>query len=240
MVAQGPSSGSVPGTQQHEIVTYDCNCIDQYKMHRFFLYHGVPVENQRMGWDDAVGLDNEFIDFLDDYFSRREDYMHSGTGLYLHGTPGTGKTLVGSIIMKQLIADGYNGVFSSFVDILASKSDGWDSEDDRDYFIKQIRHADVLMMDDPGKEHRQGERQIEFGRSTLDEIMRFRVQNAMPTIITSNYRAEKFAEVYGDYIGSLVKRLKVKFVSGTDFRDLKLQQDEKELKLGLRRPIVIQ
>ncbi len=224
-----------------EVVTYDCNCVDQYKLHRYFLYHGVPVENQRMSWEDAQGLDIEFIEFLDDYFTRREDYMHTGTGLFLHGTPGTGKTLVGSIIMKQLIADGYNGVFSSFVDILASKSAGWDDDEDRDYFIKQIRHADVLMMDDPGKEHRQGEKQIEFGRSTLDEIMRYRVQNAMPIIITSNHRPEKFSDMYGDYIGSLVKeKFRPRFVAGADYRDKKRQNDQKELDLGLRRPIVIQ
>lgn len=229
-----------PNSKHQEIVTYDCNCIDQHKMHRYFLYHGIPVENQRMGWEDAVGLDNDFIEFLDDYFTRREDYVHSGTGLYLHGTPGTGKTLVGSIIMKQLIADGYNGVFSSFVDILASKSSGWDNEDDRDYFIRQIRHAEVLMMDDPGKEHRQGEKQIEFGRSTLDEIMRFRGQNSMPTIITSNYRPDKFADAYGDGIGSLVKRLIPRFVKGSDWRDMKRKEDQKELDLGLRRPVVVQ
>ena len=74
-----------------QIATYDCNCVDQFKMHRYFLAHGVPINYQQLGWDDILGADEKSIMAVGNYVLRREDYCDRGRGLFLHGEVGTGE-----------------------------------------------------------------------------------------------------------------------------------------------------
>ena len=39
--------------ERTEIVTWECNCVAQWIMHRYTLLHGIDTSYQRLGWMDA-------------------------------------------------------------------------------------------------------------------------------------------------------------------------------------------
>src|SRR5580704_23402 len=83
-------------TEPTEVVTYDCNCVEQWIAHRYFLSRGVNRRYQTLGWNDFVG-DPTARDVVQTYIAAQNECFRTGMSLYLWGGIGTGKTLLGSL-----------------------------------------------------------------------------------------------------------------------------------------------
>ena len=227
-------------TNPNEVVTYDCNCIDQWIMHRYFMYRGLNRRYQTLGWRDFVG-DPAARQVVQEYIASMDSLFNAGIGLYLWGTIGTGKTLLGSLILKSMMAAGYDGFFTTFVDLINQQSLGFSSREDREWLISGVVNAEVLLIDDPGREQSSGEKQADYMSSVLDEVIRKRVSMQLPTIITSNDSLDSFQQRYNSNIYSLVQERTLTVpVLGEDYRRKSDDIIEYEImKLGLSRPAVI-
>src|ERR1017187_3270938 len=95
------------------VVDYHCNCEEQRIMHRSFLYHGIGRNFQTLGWRDFNG-DPESMRFVQAYIAEPGEYFRHGLGMRLWGEIGTGKSLLGALVLKAYIAEGYNGFFTTF------------------------------------------------------------------------------------------------------------------------------
>jgi DNA replication protein DnaC len=227
---------------------YECSCADQWVMHRAFLWSGIGIAYQRLCWRD-VKAEAEAVDKVRAYLDRADDYAANGVGLILHGSIGSGKTLLATLLLRALLAMGFSGHFSTFTGLIDTFASGWHDEDQRVWFHRQISNTDVLVIDDIGREFKQrhmvkGEGTVERSRplvvSTLDEVIRFRVANAKPTIITTNLTMDDLVESYGGNVMSLLRERSVaKVFRGADFRDRARQRISDEIEEGVQRPVMV-
>jgi hypothetical protein len=223
-----------------DVAEYECDCVSQWVLHRYFLYNGIGVNLQRIGWqnchaDEAAqgGVKNYLLERNVDW------HMEQGTGLYLYGPRGTGKSLMATLLLRKTLSLGYSGHWAAFPDLRASKTNEWNDKELSQWFWSKAHSTTVLVIDDPGQENKSA-KSLDFSRTILDEIIRYRMSASLPTIITSNQTPEDFRLLYGGNVDSLIQERMVPIhVPGTDYRPQMVPDGVAEKQLGLTRPIVI-
>ncbi len=243
-----------PGTRSAP-VEWECQCVDQWVLRRYLLYAGVGLTYARLGWLDYSG-DSKGSAAAAEWLEDVDYTMRSGVGLTLYGTHGTGKTLIGALLLKGMLALGYSGYMTTFAHMIDLLADGWRDSDAQQRFIALCKGTDVLLLDDIGQERHEERtywddkakvaRKVRtpksLARSSLDEVLRYRLSNAKVTIITTNRDPQTdFAADYSEAIGSLVlERSHLCRLEGDDFRRAGLEarlRSEREMKL--LRPVVL-
>lgn len=231
-----------------EIVTYDCSCADQIRLNKFFLHAGLGHSYQVLSWqdvDDQVYEKNaEAMDALADYWHNSMYYVARGFGVMLHGGNGTGKTMLSSLLLKRLLTygRGLDAYFTTFTNLLDQDQIGWTDKDAAKWFNQRIVNAEVLVIDDIGKE---SSARKSISSVVLDNMLRTRVQHDRPTIFTTNYSMADFRKVYAGSTWSLLAEKVIPYeIKGTyedqsvGFRDQQLVRNQAELRDRLIRPIV--
>jgi DNA replication protein DnaC len=219
------------------VAVYECRCIDQWVMYRYFLHSGIGLHYQKLGWYDAMGgVPRNTLDVVTSCVDELDSWIRYGRGWFFHGKPGTGKTLMATLILKRALALGYEGHFTTFNEMLDAVKESWKSPDERAWFLRRISNVGVLVIDDPGREHSGAS----WTTSTLDEILRHRIAGLKPTIISTNETPESFVKRYGENIGSLIVERTVQHeVLGTDYRDTARKRLDAERDMGIQRPIQV-
>ncbi len=236
-----------------EVVDWECPCEEQWILYRYMLWSGVGTAYQRYGWADASGVEPGAITAVNDWLSNSPQNVRSGLGLLLSGGMGTGKTMLALLMLKRLLGDGYNGYFTTFSDMISTLMTSWRSESERIAYHALCRNSGVLVVDDVGQEMKKTVvRTDEDGRKelarvanvtsefALESVLRHRIANAKPTIITTNLTVEQLRQVYGDHFKSLLtESMSLYPFSGRDYRGQAKMRQEEENTLGLIRPLVI-
>lgn len=227
---------------------WDCDCASQWILHRFYLNSGIGLTYQRYSWTDARYVSGENLEQVVDYMNTADQFVDVGYGLLLSGSKGTGKSLIAASVGKNLLLRGYGLMYLTFASLIGSLTAGWNDEEDREWFVRRVRNAKVLVIDDIGREHRQritdkgGVREVPtaLSESAIDEVLRHRVASSLPTIITTNLTEEQLRSGYGGNVMSLMaERSKVVEFNGEDFRPRANQRVEEEAKAGIRRPVML-
>jgi DNA replication protein DnaC len=231
-----------------EIVTVTCNCREQWMLSRHLSAAGIGMAYQRYSWNDVVGVSPTVIDSIQVYLENMSDFVDQGVG-YILWSPrtGTGKTLLASLILKEALAQGYSGYFTSFSEMLDLYTAGWSDGETRRWFSHRIQNVDFLVVDEIGKEN--GNRQNVVDE-LLDRVIRSRVANNRPIVIPTNLspsRTEDEGRTMGknfmryqqgllDLLGEASIKLEVE---GENFRGVMLNQRLHDASLGLRSPVVV-
>lgn len=221
-----------------EIATYECNCRDQWLLHLWLLNAGIGLNYQRLSWDDVATVPAHVVEQIQEYALHAATAVSSGQSLVLWSTgSGTGKTLMLMLLCKALMAQGYEAYASLFTDIIDLFTSSWRVPAEREQWNRRVRNAQILAIDDLGKEN--GGR-IQIVEDALDQVIRTRVANDAPTAITTNLTPEQVQQGYGGYIMSLLSE-KATFIEvpGVNFRARRLVLAQKESQLGLSRPITV-
>lgn len=225
------------GDNEMQVVDYECPCQDQFLLYKYLLNSGLGKQAARMFLIDAEHVSPDVLAAMFEYEESAEYYVSRGIGLLLHGTHGNGKTLIASLLLKRLLADGVNGYFSTFTQMLDTYASGWRSDEHRQWFDRKVRNAPLLVVDDIGREHKG---RIETSSSSLDTVFRSRVQNALPTIITTNLSLDEFERAYSSGVMSLVTESSItQLFQGEDWRPKQKLRTQEEIKAKLSRPITI-
>ncbi|MFZ5647691.1 MAG: ATP-binding protein [Bacillota bacterium] len=116
-------------------------------------------------------------------------------GLYIFGQVGSGKTHLACSIANELITGGVEVLFVVVPDYLDEIKHSW--EQGSDYNEKEIldkaREVQVLVMDDLGAHN-----YSEWTKGKIYTILNYRLNNNLPTVITSNLEYHE-TEDYLDY-----------------------------------------
>lgn len=222
-----------------EIVEYDCNCVDQYLLHRWLSHRGILKSYQRLGWGDLFnGLSEDVVAAIGDYVEHRQGYVNAGVGIIFTGTKGNGKTMLANLLLKQMIAEGENVYATTFSDMIDLFAGGWQDREQSRWFERTVRNAGVLFIDDLGRERNKGPASV--GENMLETIARARVGNSQPMIITTNMPEEEIHKGYGDHVLSLLSERSVIIkVTGDDRRVQTHQRLLDEVRQGLCRPVTL-
>jgi DNA replication protein DnaC len=224
------------GRRTEDIGTYDCNCSHQWLMHLWFLDAGIPLNYQRLGWDDVKAVPQHVVDQVMAYAVEAARAIATGRNLVLWSkSPGTGKTLLLALLAKFLMANGWQVHFSQFNEIIDLFTSSWRDQAEKEQWTRRVRNVDVLAIDDWGKENKG---RIEMVESMVDQIVRSRVGDAAPTIFTTNLTPQEIQEGYGAYAMSLLTEAADFIeVTGADYRPQRRELSRQEAELGLARPI---
>lgn len=142
-------------------------------------------------------------------------------GLYLYGPAGTGKTMLGSLILNEIIfrfrkkvksikvnRDFFNPIRGTF----NAESDLYGKGDE---IFNSIAGADVLMIDDFGVQA-----DSEWEKRMFYDLIDTRYENQKTTLITSNHDPAYFKEVFQGRVYSRLKEMTAwqPLITG-DYRD---------------------
>lgn len=235
--------------QRDEVVNYRCDCITQYLLYRWMLNCGIRKQYQRLGWADLWVVDEPsfapVLEQLLDFRDNSEWWLNSGHGVILNGEKGNGKSLLSYLILKGLINKGVKVYATTFSDMIQSFSEGWQDREQGRWFERTVRNAEVLYIDDLGREYKGKQQRMagvdSVGERMLEAVIRSRVASDQTTMITTNLSAQNIQQGYGGHTMSLLTECsEILTVPGTkDWRPLINDREREEMRLQVTRPIVL-
>ncbi|NOQ50579.1 MAG: AAA family ATPase [Mycoplasmataceae bacterium] len=112
-------------------------------------------------------------------------------GVWIYGKQGVGKTYMAMAILNKLVSLGKTGAFLPFSDFILRMHSSVLKIDEHVFdLIKPAKYADVLVIDDIGKE-----KITQWTRdSILVNILDYRIANKKLTIFTSNWSIDSYNE----------------------------------------------
>lgn len=109
--------------------------------------------------------------------------VKSGSGIYITGRVGSGKTTLAACLARKLIESGKTVRFESIVGLLRELKDSFDGT--QTDAIDRAEKCDVLVLDDLGKQS-----PTTWTLSVIFEIVDSRYRNERPIIVTTNYTTD--------------------------------------------------
>jgi DNA replication protein DnaC len=214
--------------------THDCDCKQQTHLGTRYAHAGIGLTYMRLGWDDLEVPENQLAP-VRDYVENVESYLARGMGLFLSGSVGSGKTLIANLVLKDLVRRGYDCYFTTFAGAVEHFTSTWGDNDEKKRFANRFMRSRVLCLDDLGKEFRS---QNGLSPTTFDHILRTRVFEGRPTILTTNLTAAEVKTGYGASVLSLLVEKSIEVpLSGADFRIKAHSRSIAEIKANEMRPI---
>jgi DNA replication protein DnaC len=147
-------------------------------------------------------------------------FPFASKGVLLYGPTGTGKTHLSVATLRNVtLYKGLRGVFCDFRNLLVELKTCIDLKLPTAELLDSVRKAPFLVLDDVG-----AERNTEWARDILAEIINYRYTQNLPTFITTNltlgdYSADSFAAKFDRRTESrLYDMCKIVQVDGDDRR----------------------
>lgn len=113
-------------------------------------------------------------------------------GLFLHGNFGCGKTYLLAAMINELAKDGVKSVMVYWPEYLRSLKDSFQSSSNDEFKNKfnEVKYSKLLLIDDLGAEGVTSWSRDEI----LGTILQYRMQEGLPTFITSNLNIKELEE----------------------------------------------
>lgn len=122
------------------------------------------------------------------YISDIDSTYSSGRGLYLYGSNGVGKSMLGSIIVKEAYRHRYSSKRITFVEYINEYTKIWKSqsieekESLEDQFYSYTKAVDFLVLEEIGKESTKPD----LALTILEDCLRYREEHGLCTVICTN------------------------------------------------------
>jgi DNA replication protein DnaC len=221
-------------------------------LYRYFMFSGVGLNYQRIGWLD-VDAERDATDQVIKWMAGSEWNVRNGVGLILHGSMGTGKTMLSNLVLKAMLAEGYEGYQTTLANMIDLHTAGWNGKnEEKSWYYRRVKNVDVLVIDDVGREVRQ-QRMVDTAdgrvmkshaspvvQVALEDVLRHRTTISRPTILTMNLSLREFREKYGEHSIGLMDESAVAIeFRGVTWRPKKREREEQERAMRLSRPVVV-
>ena len=206
----------------------DCNCREtRMKIQRIIRIYNTSGIDKKYQWkflSDFEALNKQTNEAKNMAFEIVKNFPNISKGLYLWGNPGTGKTLLASIILTELIErHAIEGKFikisrTFFNRLKATFVEGSATYGESSKIEQELSDIDILVIDDFGVQ-----RDSPWEQETLYNLVDARYEAEKFTIFTSNNNPLKsLKELSEGRVLSRIKEMSRIFeLSGDDYRDKK-------------------
>jgi DNA replication protein DnaC len=160
-----------------------CDCDLQRALYLNYLSAGIGELYQRLDWPD-YSADTQALDAATAWLDGHARLCEAGMGLAFLGPVGTGKTMLVSLVAKELVKLGRRVFFTTFAEMIDMFTSTWGgNEAAAERFERKVVESQILILDDIGKEFRS---KTNLQESTFDHVLRQRAVALRPTILTTN------------------------------------------------------
>jgi DNA replication protein DnaC len=161
----------------------------------------IPREFRQVSFENSVVFDMERtlpsqVRAVRGFVRSLDANLDSGHGLWLWGSPGTGKTTMAMIVSRHAIDAGRSVAIYSCPRLLSVIRESIDGSGMLD-FIDRLAQVDLLHIDDLG-----AERRTEWVVEQLYTIINARYEAQRSMLVTSNLDRDELAEQLGERIVS--------------------------------------
>lgn len=147
--------------------------------------------------------------------------LKDGTGLFLCGDVGTGKTHLSAAIVdyaarmkKRVIKNSFYILYTTTADLIADVINSFSQDKTSKQIYDKYKDATLLILDELGVE-----RQTEFSREIIYQIVNYRYSNKLATLYLSNLNDRELSEKIGKRIVSRIyERCVGVKLTGKDYR----------------------
>lgn len=158
------------------------------------------------------------------YCTVADAVLSNGTGIYLFGTNGTGKSWLTACMGNELMNNFYTVLYTNFAEI--SKKILTSNED----FINRLAKIDFLFVDDFGTEKVVNGNEDKWLQEIVFEVINKRYIENKPIIFTSNYSLQELIKDRGmakRTVDRIMEMCEVMRLDGESYRVTKMKQRER-------------
>lgn len=237
--------------ENNEPVDYECDCLGQHRLWSAMELINIGRVYQRLRWADLTETDPEAIEEVRVWFGNLDYHLTQGIGIYLWGGPGSGKSSLAFLAIKELMRRGVNCFTLDFRGLIDLYAASFRNEEDKEWLTRRVRNSTVLLIDNMGREIATtlstNETQMlssEKLRNWFDplfvELLMGRMQSGRPTIITSAREPEWMVQRFGSDMESIFTSMMVVNPRGGNFFHRgQAERGATEHRLILTRPITL-
>jgi DNA replication protein DnaC len=158
-------------------------------------------------------------DFVQEYIDDLPKNIEENRGICFMGSNGVGKSYLSCIIMKEAYRHRYSCRRVTFSSYISAYTESWGaSKDERDVLendlLDKYKGVEFLVLEEIGKEI-----DSKIAKPILEDLLRFREEHGLTTIICTNLTPQSLKEIYGASIVSLINgNMTVIIIDGEDKR----------------------
>lgn len=140
------------------------------------------------------------------YIKEIDENFNSNKGLFFYGSNGVGKTMLSCIILKEAYRHRYSSRRSTFVEYIDKYTKAWNARnvEEREVIESDLytyyKAVEFLVLEEVGKEI-----DSKVSAPILEDLLRYREDNGLVTIICTNLNLQLMSERYGESCMSLLK-----------------------------------
>jgi DNA replication protein DnaC len=193
--------------------SFPCKCEEQINLQRHYLLANLPKDYWTLSAADFFG-DKDALAQAMSYLEKWDNMSRHGIGIQFYSpTMGTGKTMLATLIGKDLVQRGESVYFIPFRDTVRVYEMPYE---ERKEMVTRLRQTPVLVLDEVGLTLSDAQRA--FFATELEDLIRFRTSGNSVTIVTTNLTPKELDEQYPRTFSLLAATTQLVSVSGEDVR----------------------
>jgi DNA replication protein DnaC len=186
---------------------------------------GVPKHFCKVTLDDFKTYDGvkEVKVFVEDYIKHLPQNIEDNRGIFFCGSNGVGKSMLSCIILKEAYRRRYSCRRVTFSQYINYYTEAWNVRDKNEKdtlesdFYEQYKGVEFLVLEEIGKEI-----DSKIAKPILEDLLRYREEHGLVTVICSNIPMKVVEETYGPSVASLCKgHMTPVTIVGKDMRYMK-------------------
>lgn len=170
---------------------------------------GIPKSFINTTIEDFIAKSGELKDvksLVQQYINDIDFNFDNNKGLFLCGSNGVGKTMLSCIILKEAYKHRYTSRRTTFVEYIDKYTRVWSSKnsEEKEAFEDELytyyKSVEFLVLEELGKEI-----DSKVAAPILEDLLRYREDKGLVTILCTNLNTETLSERYGESCMSLLK-----------------------------------